>query len=170
MHRCHSLLSWEVDGFFHATTLLSPVISYHSILPPSEVPWRRIWPSGMIWQQSSNFAPILPRLWWLDADWTHSSTILTNATPLALHWTIQDDLHRLHNPIAPLMQPSVTLRTGKRPQSCANNNCSTALPLKHQPIWGDHHHNMREQTMPLGNHARQTIDSSHHGTTNPSTT
>ena len=53
-----------------------------------------------------------PRLWWLDADWKYVSHQLTGSTPFTLHWTLQDGHHKLHNPIASMIQPSVLGDTG----------------------------------------------------------
>ena len=56
-----------------------------------------------------------PRLWWLDADWTHITQHLTHETPWTIHWTQHDDYDKLHNPLAPLIQPPVHVRDWETP-------------------------------------------------------
>ena len=61
-----------------------------------------------------------PRLWWLDADWKHVSHQLTRSTPFTLHWTLQDGYHRLHNPIATTIQPSIHVKDWETPAVLCN--------------------------------------------------
>ena len=56
-----------------------------------------------------------PRLWWLDADWTYITQHLTHETPWTIHWTQQDDYDKLHNPLAPLIQPPVHVKDWETP-------------------------------------------------------
>lgn len=55
IHICHSQLLEKFINF--SPCHYCPVISL--LLPPSQMPWRRFWPSETIWQQGSSFAPIL---------------------------------------------------------------------------------------------------------------
>ena len=61
-----------------------------------------------------------PRLWWLDADWKHVSHQLPRSTPFTLHWTLQDGYHRLHNPIATMIQPSIHVKDWETPAVLCN--------------------------------------------------
>ena len=63
-----------------------------------------------------------PRLWWLDADWKYVSHQLTGSTPFTLHWTLQDGHHKLHNPIASMIQPSVHVKACKTPAVLCNKH------------------------------------------------
>ena len=63
-----------------------------------------------------------PRLWWLDADWKHVSHQLTGSTPFTLHWTLQDGHHKLHNPIASMIQPSVHVKDWETPAVLCNKH------------------------------------------------
>ena len=56
-----------------------------------------------------------PRLWWLDADWTYITQHLTRETPWTIHWTQHDDYDKLHNPLAPLIQPPVHVKDWETP-------------------------------------------------------
>ena len=61
-----------------------------------------------------------PRLWWLDAEWKYVSHQLTGSTPFTLHWTLQDGYHRLHNPIATMIQPSIHVKDWETPAVLCN--------------------------------------------------
>ena len=63
-----------------------------------------------------------PRLWWLDADWKYVSHQLTGSTPFTLHWTLQDGHHKLHNPIASMIQPSVHVKDWETPAVLCNKH------------------------------------------------
>ena len=50
------------------------------------------------------------RLWWTSANWNDIDTKLSKCSPWSLSWTSDDGWHRLHNPIAQVLQrPIVTM-------------------------------------------------------------
>ena len=80
-----------------------------------------------------------PRLWWLDADWKYVSHQLTGSTPFTLHWTLQDGHHKLHNPMATMIQPSIHVKDWETPAILCNRHFSIASRHRLPLTWDDHH-------------------------------
>ena len=56
-----------------------------------------------------------PRLWWNDIEWHEAESRLTKDTPFTLHWQPQPNFDQLHNPLAPLIQPSIHVKDWETP-------------------------------------------------------
>ena len=56
-----------------------------------------------------------PRLWWTDIRWKEAESRLTQDTPFTLHWQQHTDFNQLHNPLAPLIQPSIHIKNWETP-------------------------------------------------------
>ena len=55
------------------------------------------------------------RLWWTDIRWKEAESRLTKDTPFTLHWQQHNDFDQLHNPLAPLTQPSIHIKDWETP-------------------------------------------------------
>ena len=56
-----------------------------------------------------------PRLWWTDIRWKEAESRLTKDTPFTLHWQQHTDFNQPHNPLAPLIQPSLHIKNFETP-------------------------------------------------------